>query len=51
MVLSPGNKNEKENENPVVLEEADLDEDMIMEGRHKIKAMYNKANDQSEVDV
>ena len=34
---------------PVEMTEDDINEDIIMEARMKIKRMYSKANDKSEV--
>lgn len=45
------NKDDKENEDPAPLMEDELSDDLIMEGRQKIKQMYQKSNDKSEVVI
>ena len=42
-------KEDRENVDPAEMTEEEINEDVIMEGRMKIRRMYCKANDKSEV--
>ena len=40
---------EEENEDPKAIQQADVNEDLIMAGSKKLKTIYEKTNDNSEV--
>ena len=49
VALELSKSEEKENVDPVEMAEGDINEDIIMEARMKIRRMYSKANDNYEV--